>query len=161
MIPNTRNLSRYREIVTVLARHGFGWLLADSKLRDLLPLAQRLGRSDRVEPENQAAHLRLAFEELGTTFIKLGQVLSTRPDLLPPDYIAELSRLQEAVGDRPGAAGGHPDQRSAGPGSRRPRPESDRRQQRTPDVGRNVRRPTSSARLRGWPAGTACACPAI
>lgn len=97
MIPSTRNLSRYREIASVLARHGFGWLLADSNLRDLLPLTQRLGSPDGVEPENQATHLRQAFEELGTTFIKLGQVLSTRPDLLPPDYIAELSKLQEAA----------------------------------------------------------------
>lgn len=97
MIPSTRNLSRYREIASVLARHGFGWLLADSNLRDLLPLTQRLGSPDGVEPQNQATHLRQAFEELGTTFIKLGQVLSSRPDLLPPDYIAELSKLQEAA----------------------------------------------------------------
>lgn len=67
MIPSTRNLSRYREIASVLARHGFGWLLADSNLRDLLPLTQRLGSPDGVEPQNQATHLRQAFEELGTT----------------------------------------------------------------------------------------------
>lgn len=97
VLPSSRNLSRYREIVSVLARHGFGWLLADTNLRGLLPLTQRLGRSDDVDPRNQAGHLRRALEELGTTFIKLGQVLSTRPDLLPPNYIAELSKLQEAA----------------------------------------------------------------
>jgi len=47
--------------------------------------------------EGMALHLRLALEELGPTFVKLGQILSTRPDLLPPAYIAELSKLQDAV----------------------------------------------------------------
>lgn len=96
-IPSTRNLSRYREIAAVLARHGFGWLLAELRLRDLLPFAQRLGKSEAVEPKAQAAHLRLALEELGTTYVKVGQILSTRPDLLPPEYIAELARLQDAA----------------------------------------------------------------
>ena len=43
------------------------------------------------------AHLRLALEELGTTFIKLGQILSTRADLLPPEYLAELTKLQDSA----------------------------------------------------------------
>lgn len=84
IIPSTKNLTRYQEIITVLARHGFGWLAAELKLRDLLPLAQRLSSTGVVESSVQATHLRLAFEELGTTFIKLGQVLSPRADLLAP-----------------------------------------------------------------------------
>ena len=51
------------------------------------------GRSPYTTPE----HLRLALEELGPTFIKLGQILSTRPDLLPPDFVSELSKLQDAA----------------------------------------------------------------
>ena len=96
-LPSTRNLGRYREIAAVLTRNGFGWLLADSRLQGLLPLSQRLRAPREGEPSARPAHLRLAFEELGTTFIKIGQFLSTRPDLLPPRYIAELSKLQDAA----------------------------------------------------------------
>jgi ubiquinone biosynthesis protein len=97
IVPSTKNLSRYQEIITVLARHGFGWLAAELKLRGLLPLAQRLSPTGVAESNVQATHLRLAFEELGTTFIKLGQVLSTRADLLSSEYIAELVKLQDAT----------------------------------------------------------------
>lgn len=97
IIPTPKNLTRYQEIITVLARHGFGWLAAELKLRGLLPLTQRLSGTGVAESSVQATHLRLAFEELGTTFIKLGQVLSTRADLLSPEYIAELAKLQDAT----------------------------------------------------------------
>jgi ubiquinone biosynthesis protein len=61
-----------------------------------VPVLGRLGfRRGAENGVSQAQHLRLALEELGPTFIKLGQILSTRDDLLPPDYIVELSRLRE------------------------------------------------------------------
>jgi ubiquinone biosynthesis protein len=72
--PRQRLLGRAAEIGRVFARHG---------LRDDRPAADR------------ARRLREALEELGPTFAKLGQVLSTRPDLLPPEFIAELARLQD------------------------------------------------------------------
>ena len=53
-------------------------------------------RTPRRQPA-RPAHLRLALEELGTTFIKLGQILSTRADLLPPEYLAELTKLQDSA----------------------------------------------------------------
>ncbi len=93
----TRYLGRYREILSVFTRHGFGWLLAELGLTGLLPLGQRLGGSSQASSLAQAVHLRQAFEELGATFVKLGQVLSTRSDLLPPEYIVELAKLQDAV----------------------------------------------------------------
>jgi ubiquinone biosynthesis protein len=82
-------VDRYREVGLVLARHGFGFV-TDGLWPEPRPGAPSPG--DRHP--TRAEHLRLALEELGPTFIKLGQLLSTRADLLPPAYIAELSLLQ-------------------------------------------------------------------
>ncbi len=94
-----RHLRRYREIVEVLVRHGFGAVVAQLGLEHRLDLPRRL--LHREQPPSAeitpAEHVRLALEELGPTFVKLGQLLSTRPDLLPPAYVAELSRLQDDV----------------------------------------------------------------
>src|SRR3982751_4140329 len=79
---------RYRQIVTVLARHGIG-VVGDRFLRP--------EPADRARAE----HLRRACEELGTMFIKLGQVLSTRGDLLPEAYRIELAKLQDEVAPLP------------------------------------------------------------
>ncbi|MHB1159935.1 MAG: ABC1 kinase family protein [Chloroflexota bacterium] len=94
-------LGRYREVVQILARHGFGWLLAQIGVAQPPPFPWGLFGRRPPTPTTQAEHLRLALEELGVTWIKLGQILSTRSDLLPPDYIAELSRLQDAVPAEP------------------------------------------------------------
>ena len=90
-----RHLRRYRYILNVLVRHGFGFAL------NLLPAERKwlrkLQPSPPYEPQSLPVHFRLALEELGPTFVKLGQMLSTRPDILPPSYITELARLQDAV----------------------------------------------------------------
>jgi ubiquinone biosynthesis protein len=94
-----RHLNRYRKIVEVFARHGFGALLGQLDLdRRIIP-PRYWFRKERPEPPGRtpAEHLRLALEELGPTFVKFGQILSTRPDLLPPEFIVELSRLQDEV----------------------------------------------------------------
>jgi len=104
---SARHLRRYREITGAFVRHGFGFAF------------ERLGpewwphcRVSRLRPEkapplpteNLAAHFRQALEELGPTFVKFGQILSTRPDLLSPPYIAELSKLQDTVPPAPWGA---------------------------------------------------------
>jgi len=96
---SVRHLQRYREIAQVFIRHGFGELVEAVGLLPYLSLPRRLlfrGRTP-VPPRGLPQRLRLALEELGPTFVKLGQVLSTRPDLLPPAYIAELAKLQDTV----------------------------------------------------------------
>lgn len=63
-----------------------------------LPLLHTLpGHDRRDEPYTYPGHLRLALEQLGPTFVKLGQILSTRPELLPPEYQTELARLQDSA----------------------------------------------------------------
>lgn len=91
------HLRRYRRIVTVLARHGFGSFLETLQLERRLAISPRFLKVDRRLRLTPAAHLRLALEELGPTFIKMGQILSTRPDILPPEFIKELSKLQDDV----------------------------------------------------------------
>ncbi len=86
------------QIVRVLAKHGFGLMLFRLGLGHLIPFHWGiLGHRKKKEPYRPEEHLRLAFEELGVTFIKLGQILSVRPDLLPENYLNELSKLQDRV----------------------------------------------------------------
>ncbi|MEJ2599627.1 MAG: AarF/ABC1/UbiB kinase family protein [Anaerolineales bacterium] len=93
-----RNLKRYHKIVSVLARHGFGSILVNLQIDRYLPLPPRIFKQTARPPTlTPAEHLRIALEELGPTFIKLGQILSIRPDLFPPQYILELSKLREQV----------------------------------------------------------------
>jgi ubiquinone biosynthesis protein len=94
-----RHLRRYRQITGILVDYGFGSILAQLGLSERLNIPRRvLRRKPAIEEElTQAQRLRLALEELGPTFIKMGQILSTRADLLPPDVIDELRLLQDRV----------------------------------------------------------------
>src|SRR5438034_3310494 len=95
--PKQRNLGRLTEIAQVAVRHGFGYFFERHKLTDLIP-----GRRNGTEllegtPSQRGQHLRELLDELGPTFVKFGQLLSMRPDVLPPDIIAELRGLQDDV----------------------------------------------------------------
>jgi ubiquinone biosynthesis protein len=95
--PKTRNLGRLTEIAQVAVRHGFGYFFERHKLTDLIP-----GRRDGTEllegsASERGKHLRELLDELGPTFVKFGQLLSMRPDILPPDIITELRGLQDDV----------------------------------------------------------------
>jgi ubiquinone biosynthesis protein len=100
-----QHLERYRVIAETLARHGLGVLLGASGIERYIPFHRSLARvAHRSQHRySTAAHVRLALEELGPAFVKLGQVLSTRPDLLPPAYITELAKLQDALSPVPEA----------------------------------------------------------
>ncbi|SHE72791.1 ubiquinone biosynthesis protein [Desulfofundulus australicus DSM 11792] len=101
-----KHFARYREITNILVRHGFGYLAYQLGLTEFLNFGQRYRLRRRLpgegaltvrEQPSPPERLRQALEELGPAFIKLGQVLSTRSDLLPPQYIAELEKLQDQV----------------------------------------------------------------
>jgi ubiquinone biosynthesis protein len=94
--PTQRNLGRLSEIAQVAVRHGFGYFLEKHKLTDLLPWGQR-SPVDVAQTNQRGVHLREMLDELGPTFVKFGQVLSTRPDIVPPDIITELRALQDDV----------------------------------------------------------------
>lgn len=95
-----RNLGRSREIATVLLNQGFADVVERMRLLRYFQWWRRVVFRRRHPPEppaSRAQRIRMALEELGPTFIKFGQVASTRPDLLPADVIAELTKLQERV----------------------------------------------------------------
>ena len=99
-----RDLPRLHEITLVFMRHGLGDILRRIGVASVLERAGALLRwgesaeSTRLAPQER---LRLAFEELGPTFVKLGQMLSTREDLLPPEWTEELTRLHASVAPVP------------------------------------------------------------
>ena len=93
----TRHLGRLSEIAQVAAKHGFGYFLETHRLTDLLPWHQKALSGEDGARSQRGQHLREMFDELGPTFVKFGQLLSTRPDVVPPDIIAELRKLQDEV----------------------------------------------------------------
>ncbi|HEY2355251.1 MAG TPA: AarF/UbiB family protein [Gaiellaceae bacterium] len=100
--PKTRSIGRLSEIAQVMARHGFGYFLEANKLSNLLPrrsAAENLtnGASAQGAGSARGQHLRDVLDELGPTFVKFGQLLSTRPDVVPPDIVLALRGLQDDV----------------------------------------------------------------
>ncbi len=95
-----RHINRYRQVLTVLIKYGFGGLVDRLRISQYLEVGlQLISREPRVPVESLtiAERVRMALEELGPTFIKLGQVLSTRPDFIPADFVEELAKLQQRV----------------------------------------------------------------
>jgi ubiquinone biosynthesis protein len=90
-----RSFGRLTEIAQVAVRHGFGYFLRRHRLGDLVPWGER----EQVEASatDRGRRLREMLDELGPTFVKFGQLLSTRPDVVPPDIVAELRGLQDSV----------------------------------------------------------------
>jgi ubiquinone biosynthesis protein len=96
---NIRSIRRYLNIVRVLSTYGFDQVLEMLGLADVVVRSRRLFR--RSKPDitrlTAAERMRLALEELGPTFVKLGQILSTRPDVIPHAFVREFEKLQDDV----------------------------------------------------------------
>ena len=94
-------VKRYGEIISVLIKHGFGYAIDRFGLRPFRSLKERITRPQPLREQllqvSEAERLRQTLEELGPTFIKFGQILSTRHDMLPKEYIREFSKLQDRV----------------------------------------------------------------
>lgn len=101
---NYRTLRRYQQIILTVGRYGFGELVGRLNLLRLLKLKKAAVDAERKEPASRAVRFRLMLEQLGPTFIKLGQILSTRADLLPGDVVLELAHLQDRVTPTPWTA---------------------------------------------------------
>ncbi|MCF8076853.1 MAG: AarF/ABC1/UbiB kinase family protein [Desulfotignum sp.] len=96
-----RNLIRYRQIIGIILKYGFdnilGALDIDRYIESGLKLIPFYHPHERVEKLSRNQRIRMALEELGPTFVKMGQVLSSRPDLIPMDLVNELSKLQDEI----------------------------------------------------------------
>ena len=104
LLSTTRELPRLREISMVFVRHGLGDLVRRAGISRLLEQAGHvlhLGEAPEIAHLEAQQRVRLAFEQLGPTFVKLGQMLSTREDLLPPAWTTELARLHSDVAPVP------------------------------------------------------------
>ncbi|NOY76921.1 MAG: hypothetical protein GXO76_03510 [Calditrichaeota bacterium] len=95
-----RHLKRYQEILRVMVKYGFDDIVERIKIGLIFEVAKSIIpriRKNKYPGIGTGPRLRMAFQELGPTFIKLGQLLSLRPDLIPPTIAEELTKLQDAV----------------------------------------------------------------
>src|ERR1700737_3251825 len=95
-VSRIRNLPREREIAEVFARHGMGYVLRRYALGRFLLRTRGVAHEDRL-PSHWGEELRQILEELGPTYIKVGQLLSVRPDILPPAVLLTLRGLRDEV----------------------------------------------------------------
>lgn len=98
-IKRIRHLQRFREIAGACVKHGFGYFIEEIGLFNMLSFPKKVlsKQYSAKELESAAVRLRLLMEELGPTFIKFGQILSTHPEMLPQHFIEEFKKLQDDV----------------------------------------------------------------
>ncbi|MCP4116764.1 MAG: AarF/ABC1/UbiB kinase family protein [Desulfobacteraceae bacterium] len=95
-----RHFQRYRQILGIIFKYGFGNVIDALNIDQYIEIGLKLisrNKTERFEKLSGAMRIRMIFEELGPTFIKFGQILSSRPDLIPVNLLTELARLQDRV----------------------------------------------------------------
>ena len=93
-----RHFNRYQDIIRAMFHHGFGSIAEELGLADMLPFGGKwIFEGKNVKEKPAGERIRLILEELGPTYIKLGQMMSTRPDIIPSSIILELEKLQDKV----------------------------------------------------------------
>jgi len=96
-VSHLKDLPRYRQILATLVKYGYQDVVAALHLEGVVRPFERAALGDEIPPQDRARRLRMICEDLGPTFVKLGQVLSTRPDLLPETFTTELAYLRDDV----------------------------------------------------------------
>lgn len=92
-----RHINRYREIAAALISQGFYYIVEEMGLAEKVPYYRRSRPDSLKNPQAIGERIRLVLQQLGPTYIKLGQIASTRPDIFPAEVIAELEKLQDKV----------------------------------------------------------------
>jgi len=96
-LPKTQHLKRYHIVFGILAQYGFGDVFANSRAKKLIPknYLKKHPDTEKLLSLSTFARVRMVMEQLGPSFVKMGQLLSNREDLLPPELIKELEKLQD------------------------------------------------------------------
>lgn len=98
-----KNINRFKQVLSIFFSQGFGYLIDETPLAQFIPYHERIKKTILKDPNiSFPIRLRQSFEKLGPTFIKLGQVLSLRPDLIPQEYIEEFEKMLDKVPTFPG-----------------------------------------------------------
>ena len=93
-----RHIKRYRDVAKVLTRHGFGFFVEEMGLLHMLSLPKRLfTNTEEIDSMTVGERIRQVIEELGPTYVKIGQIASTRADIIPEEILKELEKLQDNV----------------------------------------------------------------
>lgn len=98
---NVEHINRYRQLAHIMAKHGMGYFVSQMGMSSYLTHMRRRDIESKKPKHSAAVTYRMILEDMGPTFIKFGQILSTRPDIISREYVKEFSKLQDDVNPIP------------------------------------------------------------